>query len=142
MMIVIPSGWKSSILEDQTMPTAGRSAMPSRETGRVVVLTGAAGGIGRVMTEALLADGHAVGAVDRDAARLEQLAKLPAAAQRLATIVADLGTEAGCGRAAETTLTRFGAIDAVINNAGIGMSSVRPDAEARPPGIEELTPEM
>ena len=38
--------------------------------------------------------------------------------------------------------TRFGAIEAVVNNAGIGMSSVRPDAEARAPGIEELTPEI
>ena len=35
----------------------------------------------------------------------------------------------------------FGRIDAVINNAGIGMSSIRPDAEARYPTIEELTPE-
>jgi NAD(P)-dependent dehydrogenase (short-subunit alcohol dehydrogenase family) len=30
----------------------------------------------------------------------------------------------------------------VINNAGIGMSAVRPDAEARHPTIEELTPGM
>ena len=36
---------------------------------------------------------------------------------------------------------RFGAIEALINNAGIGMSAIRPDAEARHPGIEELTPE-
>ena len=30
----------------------------------------------------------------------------------------------------------------MINNAGIGMSSIRPDAEARHPGIAELTPEI
>ena len=42
--------------------------MQTRSGGRVVLLTGAAGGIGRAMTAALLADGHAIAAVDRDAA--------------------------------------------------------------------------
>src|SRR5262249_14739492 len=37
---------------------------------------------------------------------------------------------------------RFGAVDAVFNNAGIGMSSIRPDAEARYPTIEELRPDI
>jgi NAD(P)-dependent dehydrogenase (short-subunit alcohol dehydrogenase family) len=107
---------------------------------RVVLLTGAAGGIGRVMTQALLADGHRVAAVDRDAGRLEALKSLPGAGDRTVAITADLGTEAGCLRGVEAARNRFGDIDAVINNAGIGMSSVRPDAEARHPGIEELTP--
>ncbi|MGB7078482.1 MAG: SDR family NAD(P)-dependent oxidoreductase, partial [Xanthobacteraceae bacterium] len=46
------------------------TSSPSQR-GRVVLLTGAAGGIGRVMTEALLAAGHKVAAVDRDQAALE-----------------------------------------------------------------------
>ena len=33
-------------------------------------------------------------------------------------------------------------VDAVINNAGIGVSSRRPDAEVRLPVIEELTAEI
>jgi NAD(P)-dependent dehydrogenase (short-subunit alcohol dehydrogenase family) len=118
--------------------------MPSEGSGHVVLLTGAAGGIGRVMTEVLLADGHAVAAIDRDAGGLERLVALPAtrgAKERLLTVVADLGADAGCRQAIDAVLGRFGAIDAVINNAGIGMSSIRPDAEARHPGIEELTPE-
>ena len=41
--------------------------------GRVVLLTGAAGGLGAVMTAALLADGHAIAALDRDAAALKRL---------------------------------------------------------------------
>ncbi len=110
--------------------------MPSR----IVLLTGAAGGIGRVMAEALLAAGHAVAAVDRDAAGLDRLGALAGARERLHAVAADLATEDGCLHAAEAARKRFGAIDAVINNAGIGMSSVRPDAEARYPGIEELTP--
>ena len=112
-------------------------------SGRIVLLTGAAGGIGRVMTAALLAAGHSVAAVDRDQAALDRLtARHGAASDRLHPIVADLGTEAGCQSAVAAARAKFGAIEAVINNAGIGMSSVRPDAEARAPGIAELTPEI
>jgi NAD(P)-dependent dehydrogenase (short-subunit alcohol dehydrogenase family) len=109
--------------------------MPSR----VVLLTGAAGDIGRVMTQALLADGHKVAAVDRDPASLEQLKALCQSNNRLHCVVAQLDLEAGCRRAVEETQRRFGTVEAVINNAGIGMSAIRPDAEARHPGIEELT---
>ena len=109
--------------------------MPSR----AVLLTGAAGGIGRVMTQALLADGHRVMAVDRDLAALGRLEALCQSNERLHCLVAQLELEAGCRRAVEETQRRFGTVEAVINNAGIGMSAIRPDAEARPPGIEELT---
>jgi NAD(P)-dependent dehydrogenase (short-subunit alcohol dehydrogenase family) len=110
---------------------------------RNVLLTGAAGGLGSVMTQALLKDGHSIAAVDRDADALERL-KLTAGAmaERLCAITADLSTDAGCAHAMETARTRFTSIDALINNAGIGMSAIRPDAEARHPGIEELTPEI
>ena len=111
--------------------------MPSRN--RVVLLTGAAGGIGRVMAQALLEDRHSVAAVDRDADSLERLKTSLPAAERFCPIPANLGTEAGCTRAIETALQRFGTIEVLINNAGIGMSAIRPDAEARHPGIEELT---
>ena len=106
--------------------------------GRVVLLTGAAGGIGRVMTQALLADGHRVAAVDRDASSLESLKALCGSHERLHPVVAQLSHDGGCRRAVEATRERFGTIEAVINNAGIGMSSIRPDAEARAPGIEEI----
>jgi NAD(P)-dependent dehydrogenase (short-subunit alcohol dehydrogenase family) len=113
-------------------------------TARVVLLTGAAGGIGRVMTAALLADGHAVAALDRDGAGLKRLtehARQRGTADRLHAIAADLQHEHAGGAAVAETQSRFGTLHAVINNAGIGMSSVRPDAEARHPTIEELTPQ-
>ena len=111
------------------------------QQSRVVLMTGAAGGIGRVMTQALLADGHRVVAVDRDAVALERLRALAPSNEALHGVTADLSQEAACLEAVAAAQERFGAIEAVINNAGIGMSAIRPDAEARHPGIEELTPE-
>ncbi len=110
---------------------------------RVVFLTGAAGGIGLAMTQSLLTAGHRVVAVDRDAKALERLAERHANAKdRLHPVLADLAKTDGCERAIAAARARFGAIEAVVNNAGIGMSSVRRDAEARAPDIEELTPEI
>ena len=40
--------------------------MPGDNQSRVILLTGAAGGLGTVMTTDLLAAGHAVAAVDRN----------------------------------------------------------------------------
>jgi NAD(P)-dependent dehydrogenase (short-subunit alcohol dehydrogenase family) len=101
---------------------------------RSILITGAAGGIGRAMVEAALSAGHAVAALDRDAAALAALPVHP----RLHPVLADLATEDGCRAGVEATLAGLGRIDAVVNNAGIGVSSLRPDAETRTPGIEEL----
>ncbi|MBR0653643.1 SDR family NAD(P)-dependent oxidoreductase [Plastoroseomonas arctica] len=105
---------------------------------RVALVTGAAGGIGRAMVAALLEAGHAVAAMDRDAAALDALRALHPDQPRLHALCADLGTEAGCAGTIADTLAHFGRIDALVNNAGIGVSSLRPDAETRLPAIEEL----
>lgn len=112
---------------------------------RVVLLTGAAGGLGTVMTLALLEAGHAVAAVDRNAAALEKLAALPAVAQsrdRFLSLPAELAVEATCADTVAATIARFGRIEGVINNAGIGPSSLRADAEKNIPTIDELTPDI
>jgi 2,3-dihydro-2,3-dihydroxybenzoate dehydrogenase len=59
---------------------------------RVVLVTGAAGGIGAAITRALVGAGHSVAAVDRDAERLKQLAN----SERIHPIMADLSSEAAC----------------------------------------------
>lgn len=113
--------------------------------GRVLILTGAAGGIGRAITKALLDDGHSVAAVDKDAAGLDRLRdefRVPEATARLHTITADLSSADACENAVEASVSHFGRIEAVINNVGVGVSSLRPDAESRHPTIEELTPEI
>lgn len=119
--------------------------MPPAQSRRVVILTGAAGGIGRAMASALLAAGHAVAAVDIDGAALTHMAHECATAVAegtLHTIAADVADEAACNDAVAAARAQFGRVDVLINNAGIGVSMLRADAEARHPTIGELTPEI
>jgi NAD(P)-dependent dehydrogenase (short-subunit alcohol dehydrogenase family) len=120
-------------------------AEPEPATERSVIVTGAAGGIGKALTRALLDDGHCVAAVDKNAEALERICgdnRESPTADRLYPIVADLGSNGACEKAVETAVSRFGRVEAIINNAGIGVSSLRPDAESRHPTIEELTGEI
>lgn len=102
----------------------------------VTVVTGAAGGIGRALVAGLLAHGHDVLAVVRRP--LELAFPSAAAPARCEVVVADL-TEAG-GRAAvvEAVRTRFGGLWCLVNNAGIGMGSLRPDYYKRPVAPTEI----
>jgi NAD(P)-dependent dehydrogenase (short-subunit alcohol dehydrogenase family) len=115
----------------------------SDNKSRVVLLTGAAGGLGTVMTLALLKAGHAVAAADRDTAALDKLSAASTPyCERFLPLTADVADIAQCDALAAKTVAHFGRIEGVINNAGIGPSSLRPDAEKHHPSIEELTPEI
>lgn len=121
------------------------SASEHNPRGRVVIVTGAAGGIGRAIVQSLLADGHSIAAVDRDEGALRRLTdefQEFDAAGRLHTIVCDLRLVRACEEAVDSAVGRFGRAEAVINNAGIGVSSLRPDAESSHPTIEELTSDI
>ena len=114
--------------------------MTEATKGRVIVLTGAGGGLGAVMVTALLEAGHSIAAVDQDGnALVRLLERLQMPPDRLLSVAADVSSEDECNEAIETTAAHFGRVDGLVNNAGIGMSAIRPDAETRHPGIEELS---
>ncbi|RVA16269.1 SDR family NAD(P)-dependent oxidoreductase [Mesorhizobium sp. M7D.F.Ca.US.004.03.1.1] len=87
--------------------------------GNVVLLTGAAGGIGRSIAHALLGAEVSVVAVDRDRARLALLA---AAAEslggRIETLVCDVTNQPAVEATAEAAIATMGRIDALIHCAG------------------------
>lgn len=88
--------------------------------GRVVLITGGAGGIGTATARRLLDDGARVMLVDRDEAQLEAAVEhLGAPAGRLATRAADVTREEDVAGYVGGTLDVFGAIDGFFNNAGI-----------------------
>jgi NAD(P)-dependent dehydrogenase (short-subunit alcohol dehydrogenase family) len=105
----------------------------------VVLVTGAASGLGRAMTLGLLRAGFQVAGVDRNTSALNALADEPGA---FAAIAADLSEPQAFDRIVATTLDRFGRIDVLVNNAGIGQSGVRADQRARPIRFWEATPEQ
>jgi 2-hydroxycyclohexanecarboxyl-CoA dehydrogenase len=91
-------------------------------SGKVAVVTGAAGGIGAALTAALMAAGAGVAAWDVDGVRAKDLADrlgaLPGAG-RVVGVEADVTSRAGVEAAAAATEAAIGPVDVLVNNAGI-----------------------
>lgn len=91
---------------------------------KVIVVTGGGNGIGRELVLHLLSRGAAVAAVDRDEAGLKATADL-AASPRLSTHVVNLTDRAAVEALPAIVIARHGAVDGIINNAGIIQPFVR-----------------
>ncbi len=91
---------------------------------KVIIVTGASAGIGRAITLDLVRHGASVIATARRAERLEQLAlELADAKGHIAYVAGDIQDEMFCHTLIAKTLERFGRVDVLINNAGLGHSS-------------------
>jgi NAD(P)-dependent dehydrogenase (short-subunit alcohol dehydrogenase family) len=108
--------------------------MPSQN--KTAIVTGGASGMGRVMALGLSEAGFDVVAVDRDASAL---GTLPAPIKPFA---ADLALPDSFDRIVSETLSAFGRIDVLVNNAGIGQAAIRADQRRKPLRFWEVTPEQ
>ncbi len=94
-------------------------------TEKVVILTGASSGLGRRFARVLHGAGASVVAAARRADRLEQLASELGSEggagddRRIATIALDVTEPDAPEKLVDAALTSFGAVDVVVNNAGI-----------------------
>ncbi len=83
---------------------------------QVAIVTGAANGIGRAITRALVERGWSVGAVD---VRRADLARVFGRERRIEAILGDVSEAATAARAVAAVLARFGRLDGLVCNAGI-----------------------
>ncbi|WP_370804616.1 SDR family oxidoreductase [Streptomyces sp. DvalAA-43] len=104
--------------------TAPTGAYADRFGGRLVLVTGAAGGIGRATAFAFAEAGARVVAVDRDAegaTRTAEMARLIGAPAAWGEAV-DVSDEQAMEKLAEKVAAEYGIVDVLVNNAGIGLS--------------------
>jgi NAD(P)-dependent dehydrogenase (short-subunit alcohol dehydrogenase family) len=98
--------------------------------GRVVLITGAAGGLGAALCQRYASAGARIAALDLDAAKLDaQVAALRATGAEALAISGDITDPVACKSAVAATLAHFGALDGLINNAGISHRSLLQDTD-------------
>ena len=88
-----------------------------RLANKTAVITGAGSGIGRACAIAIAREGASVVLVGRRKPRLEETAQ--ACSNAALVVSADISTQSGIDTVIADTLSRFGTIDVLLNNAGV-----------------------
>jgi NAD(P)-dependent dehydrogenase (short-subunit alcohol dehydrogenase family) len=105
------------------------SGDPFRLDGRTIIVTGAGGALGRAMAIGLAAAGARLALDDLDDTRLAATAEAVAAAGgACTTLVGDASDPAHIEALVEAAAADFGAIDGLVNNAGINPQQGTPEA--------------
>jgi NAD(P)-dependent dehydrogenase (short-subunit alcohol dehydrogenase family) len=111
------------------------------------IITGAAGGLGSVMTLALLEGGARVAAADIPAAE-SRMAQLAAAAERIGArdrlfpVYGDVSVYADCKAMVDATVAHFGAVHVLVNNAALFINSFTDHVLSAPPPFTGVPVEM
>jgi NAD(P)-dependent dehydrogenase (short-subunit alcohol dehydrogenase family) len=95
-----------------------------KQQGRVAVVTGAGSGIGKAAALALLNDGWRVALAGRRIDALEAVAKESGAGDRALPVSTDVTDPESVRRLFDAAVQKFGRVDLLFNNAGIGAPAV------------------
>jgi NAD(P)-dependent dehydrogenase (short-subunit alcohol dehydrogenase family) len=109
--------------------------------GKVVILTGASGGFGRVMAEAFVAAGLRVAAIDVNGDGVAEMQR-HYGADRVLGLRCDISDADDCLANVDAAVKHFGAVHMLVNNGALGMNSVRHDAEAGHLQIEDCPADL
>lgn len=86
--------------------------------GKVVAISGAAGGVGRSLCRYFIDEGAKVAAIDKEATVESLLSDLEASRARFASVVADISEPQEVERAFASLTGSLGPVDILVNNAG------------------------
>src|SRR3954452_14699194 len=117
----------------------GHGRPEGRFQGKVMVVTGAAQGIGRTVAVGAAREGASVVLVDRAEIVHEVRAELEGIGAPALAVTTDLENYSGADSTMAQALDRFGRIDILVNNVG-GTIWAKPYAEYREPEIEAEGP--
>ncbi len=87
--------------------------------GKVAMVTGAGGGVGKAISKRLASEGCKVVLLGRDRAKLQKVASEVGDKNNTMTVITDITKEAEILSAIDQTIKAFDKIDILVNNAGI-----------------------
>ncbi len=96
-----------------------------KPTNKVIVVTGAGSGMGRALVLALLKRGAGVAAVDFNESTLKETVALAGAAGKVSAHVVNVSDHQAVEALPAAVIAAHGAVDGIINNAGIIQPFVR-----------------
>jgi len=107
-----------------------RMPKPKPLTGKIALITGSAGGIGKAIAKKFVAEGGVVILNDMNTERLEEAAKEFAGQfgkDSYSTAILNVTSEADIKAALDSAALAFGGVDIVVNNAGLSISKTIAD---------------
>jgi len=107
-----------------------RMPKPKPLTGKIALITGSAGGIGKAIAKKFVAEGGVVILNDMNAERLEEAGKEFAGQfgkDSYSTAILNVTSEADIKAAFDSAALAFGGVDIVVNNAGLSISKTIAD---------------
>ncbi|MGM0530906.1 MAG: SDR family oxidoreductase [Bacteroidota bacterium] len=100
---------------------------------KVIIITGASSGIGKACAYLFSDKGAKVVLAARNKEKLEEIGQdLQAKNRDILTVKTDVSVEADCKKLIDETVSKFGKIDVLVNNAGISMRGL----------FEDINPEV
>ncbi|MDQ0640748.1 rhamnulose-1-phosphate aldolase/alcohol dehydrogenase [Pedobacter sp. W3I1] len=107
-----------------------RMPKPKPLTGKIALITGSAGGIGKAIAKKFVAEGGVVILNDMNAERLEEAGKEFAnlfGKDSYSTAILNVTSEADIKQAFDSAALAFGGVDIIVNNAGLSISKTIAD---------------
>lgn len=111
------------------MSDEAKAAAAGGLAGKVAIVTGASTGLGAVMAKTLVRAGVKVVGLARTASNLDKVASELAEGGHPSDFLAiptNIASRQVCEAAVHQTIERFGTVDILINNAGVGSNHARP----------------